>query len=183
MILSDFLSRQKTDDSNSHEIILISFNMREVLQEKDYNLYNMRIDDKYLVQTRSQMKSSGMKLPEVHGIEKGLDLHIQPGRQKLVRPLMNIRPSISKPRNEQGRAGIRRKARIVPLLQTPAPEVTQSLPETVTQSQETVQTKCKSTAQRDIRQPIDPTPFYPNPILRLPPRPPDLKENRRDLSD
>ena len=46
MILSDFLSRQKIDDSNPCEIILISFNMREILQEKYYNLYNMRIDDK-----------------------------------------------------------------------------------------------------------------------------------------
>ena len=55
MILSDFLSRQKIDDNNPHEIILISFNMREALQERDFNLYNMRIDDKYLVQTRSQM--------------------------------------------------------------------------------------------------------------------------------
>ena len=33
MVLSDFLSRQKVDDSNPHEIIPISFNMREVLQE------------------------------------------------------------------------------------------------------------------------------------------------------
>ena len=71
MILSDFLSRQKIDDSNPHEIILISFNMREVLQERYYNLYNMRMGDKYLVQTRSQMKSSGVKLPELHGVEKG----------------------------------------------------------------------------------------------------------------
>ena len=30
MVLSDFLSRQKTDDSNPLEIIPISFNMREV---------------------------------------------------------------------------------------------------------------------------------------------------------
>ena len=148
MILSDFLSRQKIDDSNPHEIILISFNMREVLQEKYYNLYNMRIDDKYLVQTRSQTKSSGVKLPEVHGIEKGLDSHIKPRRQKLVRPSMDIRPPISKPRIGQGRAGIRRNASIVLSIQTPAPEVTQSLPETVTQSQEKVQTEHKSTAQR-----------------------------------
>ena len=28
MILSDFLSRQKLDDSSSHEIIPISFNMQ-----------------------------------------------------------------------------------------------------------------------------------------------------------
>ena len=59
----------------------------------------------------------------------------------------------------------------------------------MTQSQETVQTEHKSTAQTDIRQPIGPrietrqVPFYPDPILRPPPRPPDLKENRRDLSD
>ena len=33
MILSDFLSRQKIDDSNLSEIILISFNIRSVLQE------------------------------------------------------------------------------------------------------------------------------------------------------
>ena len=34
---------------------------------------------KYLVQPRSQIKSSGVKLPEVHGVEKGLDPHIKPG--------------------------------------------------------------------------------------------------------
>ena len=33
MILSDFLSRQIEDDSNLHEIIPISFNIREILQE------------------------------------------------------------------------------------------------------------------------------------------------------
>ena len=57
MILSDFLSRQNIDDSNPHEIILIYFNMTEVLQEKYYNLYNMRIDEKYLLQTRSKKQN------------------------------------------------------------------------------------------------------------------------------
>ena len=63
MILNDFLSRQKIDDSNPCKIILTSFNMREVLQERYYRLYNMGIGEKYLVQTRSQTKSSGVKLP------------------------------------------------------------------------------------------------------------------------
>ena len=31
MVLSDFLSRQKTDDSNSHEIIPLSFNLKKSL--------------------------------------------------------------------------------------------------------------------------------------------------------
>ena len=37
MILSDFLSRQRHDDSDSHDIIPISFNMHNVLHEKYYN--------------------------------------------------------------------------------------------------------------------------------------------------
>ena len=53
MILSDFLSRQIEDDSNLHEIIPISFNIREILQENYHNI----IKDTYLVQTRSQAKA------------------------------------------------------------------------------------------------------------------------------
>ena len=41
-----------------------------ILQEKHYNIGNAV---KYLVQTSSQTKPSGIKLPEVHGISKGLD--------------------------------------------------------------------------------------------------------------
>ena len=48
MTLSDFLSRQKHDNSNPHEIIPISFNMQGVLQDKYYNIRNL---EKYLVQT------------------------------------------------------------------------------------------------------------------------------------
>ena len=79
MILSNFLSRQKIDDSNPHEIITISFNMRNVLQDRYYNIGSVRrIEEKYLVQTRSQSKPSSIKLPEVHGVEKGINPHIQP---------------------------------------------------------------------------------------------------------
>ena len=38
MILSDFLSRQNNDDSNPHEILLISFHMYKVLHENYYNI-------------------------------------------------------------------------------------------------------------------------------------------------
>ena len=75
MILSNFLSRQKHDDSNPHEIIQISFNMYSILQEIYYNIGR---SERYLVQTRFQVKSSRIKLPEVHGVSKGLDLNIQP---------------------------------------------------------------------------------------------------------
>ena len=69
MILSDFLSRQKHDDSNPHEIIPISFNMQNILQPRYYNI-NERKEGRYLVQTKSQAKSSDITLPEVHGVDK-----------------------------------------------------------------------------------------------------------------
>ena len=53
MILSDFLSRQIEDDSNLHEIIPISFNIREILQENYHNL----VLDTYMVQTTVQAKA------------------------------------------------------------------------------------------------------------------------------
>ena len=38
MILSDFLSRQITDNSNPHEIIPISFDMQAILKDRYYNI-------------------------------------------------------------------------------------------------------------------------------------------------
>ena len=83
MVLSDFLSRLKTDDNNPHGIIPISFSLRRVLHENYYKLDNMtktaKIEtDKYLVQTKSQTESTGVKVPEVHGIDKGLNQHAKP---------------------------------------------------------------------------------------------------------
>ena len=71
MVLRDFLSRQNNNDSNHHEIIPMSFNIHKVLQENYYKI------DSYLVQTRSQAKSSGIQLPEVCGVRKKLDPNIK----------------------------------------------------------------------------------------------------------
>ena len=62
--MSSFLYRQKHDDSNPYDIIPISINMHNILYERYFNLGLM---DKYLIQTQSQTKSSGIILPEVHG--------------------------------------------------------------------------------------------------------------------
>ena len=85
MILSNFLSRQKQDNSNPHEIIPISFNMQSVLYARYYNI-DEDSSGRYLVQIQSQAKSSGIKLPEVHGIGKGLDPNIQPEKQ-IIKPM------------------------------------------------------------------------------------------------
>ena len=116
MIISNYLSRQKHDDSNTHEIIPVLFNMQSVLQSRYYNFDEGKIG-KYFNQMRSQVKSSGIKLPEAHEIEKGLDLNILPEKQ-IMKPLAVTKAkevSQIKPRLGQGRADLRCK------IKTPMP--------------------------------------------------------------
>ena len=54
------------------KIIPISFNMCQILDDNYYN------KEKYLIQTRSQARSSGVKLLEVHGMGKNLDPNLKP---------------------------------------------------------------------------------------------------------
>ena len=69
MILSDILSRQIEDDSNLHEIIPISFNIWDVLQDN----YHQLTTDTYNMQTRAQAK--------VHAITPTMP-NAQPEKQK-----------------------------------------------------------------------------------------------------
>ena len=55
-----------------NEIMPISFHM--------YKINNLSIC-KYLIQTHSQAKTSGIKLPEVHEVGKSLDPNLRPGKQ------------------------------------------------------------------------------------------------------
>ena len=105
MILSNFLSRQDVSDKDTREIIPISFNMRSVLQDKYYNINEDR--EKYMVQTKSQRKVSGVQLPEAHGSRKRLDPHKIPEKQP--QPIIGLDVE-RKPRLGQGRAGVKRKA-------------------------------------------------------------------------
>ena len=171
MVLSDFLSRQKNDNSNPCEIIPISFTLKSLAHEHFYHFDSMtginEIEtNKYQVQTRSQAKSSGFRVPEIHGVNKGINRHIKPGRQRplptlpmhsmpptnLAQPVDKGPPTypIPKPGIGQGIAGLRRKIRTnqpIPLpkqmlaqpIPTPAPKEALSLPEPIVQSQENVQ--------------------------------------------
>ena len=75
MILCDFVSRQKHDNSNPHAITPISFEMYNILYER---LYNLGLMDKYLVQTQSQTKSCRIILREGNGVKKILDTNLLP---------------------------------------------------------------------------------------------------------
>ena len=70
-------------------------------QVLDNNYYN----EIYLIQMRSQAKSSGIKLPEVHGVGKNLDPNLKPEKQQTIpKQGSKERPCIG-----HGRAGSRRK--------------------------------------------------------------------------
>ena len=122
--------------------------------------------NKYLIQTRSRAKSSGIKVPEIHGVNKGINPHVKPEKQRplptlpthsipLTNPTQPVNKGlpahpIPKPRMGQGRAGLRRKIRtnqpipfskqmLTQLILTPAPKEAPSLPEPIVQSQENLQ--------------------------------------------
>ena len=101
MVLSDFLSRQKHDDSDPHEIIPISFSMYNALYQ---TYYRIEPQDWYLVQTQSQTKVTGIMLPEVHSTNKTLDTKVLQEKQKpqiQAKQVVKIRPKLGR-----GRAGI-----------------------------------------------------------------------------
>ena len=109
MILSDFLSHQKNDDSDPSEIIPISFNAYTILED------NRKVDEcinfpgknkeKFLIQTCSQAKTSGTKLLEVHTVRKELNPNLRPDKQHI----MPKKGMTEKLHIGQGRAGLRRK--------------------------------------------------------------------------
>ena len=75
--------------------------MHRILENNLENFSN----DKYLVQTHSQAKFSGIKLPEVHGIEKSLNPNLRPEKQHTFPNKGNFeRPYIG-----QGRTGSKRE--------------------------------------------------------------------------
>ena len=69
MVLSDLLSRQQGDNSDPCQIMPISFNMKQILRKNYQNV----VKDTFMVHTRSQIKSKGMRAPTVQGTTKTSD--------------------------------------------------------------------------------------------------------------
>ena len=105
MILSDFLSWQRNDDSDPSEIIPISLNTYNILEENRNSGMCKKSEGKFLIQTCSQAKTSGTTLPEVHGVRKKLDPNMRPEKQHAL-PQKGVTERLH---IGQGRAGLRRK--------------------------------------------------------------------------
>ena len=171
IILSDFLSRQKNDNSNLHKIIPISFNMHQILDDSYYS-------KKYLIQTRLQAKSSGIKLLEVHCVGKNLDPNLKPEKQHTI-PKQG---SKERPHIGQGRARSRRKRPdpINQLINQPS-SLSQKIPgrtEIETRKTNHVHTKNlmhsinNASGKMTNNNPLIPdVPFHPGPVYRSLPKP------------
>ena len=89
--------------------------------DKNYGLN----DNKYIVQTCSQAKTSGIKLPEVHGVEKSLNPNLRPEKQHAI----TKQGKSERPWMGQGRArSKRRKANPISQIINQTSDVTQEIP-------------------------------------------------------
>ena len=82
--------------------------MYKILEDKRDNFSKYSNDfssEIYLIQTCSQAKTSGIKLPEVHGVQKGLDPNLRPEKQHVIsKQVKSERLQMG-----QGRVGSRRR--------------------------------------------------------------------------
>ena len=82
---------------NPHEIIPISFDMKAILNDKYYNVGE---ENRYLVQTWSEIKDTGIKVPEVHGAEKGIDPNLKPEWTVRKSQKLAVKPKLEQDRSD-----------------------------------------------------------------------------------
>ena len=86
--------------------------MQAILRDRYYNIGQEK-ESRYLIQTLSQTKPSGIKLPAVHGVNKGVCPIVKPEKQILKPIKLATEPNPQhRPRLGHGRAGLRRKMKI-----------------------------------------------------------------------
>ena len=93
-------------------------------------------------------------MPEVHGVDKGVDPNVKPERQilKSPNPTTQSNPH-GKPRLGQGRAGLRRKMKVPTQMQVQPRDVSQIKEQNLSKQKEGIQTPLtKPTTDRHIEQ-------------------------------
>ena len=190
MILSNFLSQQKNDDSNPNENIPISFDMYQILESNFENFCT----DKYLIQMQSQAKSSGIKLLVVHGVRKDLDPNLRLEKQHTFPKQGNL----EEPHIGQGRARSKRKKpdHINQAINQPS-NLSQEIPgrtKIITRKTNSTHIKDPTHSTNNVKDRIvnsntfmPDAPFHPDPLLRLPIKPIKLNmtcnQNSQNVQD
>ena len=148
----------------------------------DFDKNNSLKNSKYLVQTCSQAKTSGTKLPEVHEVEKSLNPNLRPEKQHAI-------TKQGKPERlqmGQGRAGSKRR-KPDPICQTinQPSDVTQEIPgrsKIVTGKTNSIHSTNSASDRLINNNPFMPDdPFHPDPLLKNPKQQP-IKQNIQEIS-
>ena len=142
--------------------------------------YRVEANNRYLVQTQSQTKAIGIMLPEVHGARKTLDMNMLPEKQKPQ--IHGEQVDKIRPRLGRGRADIRCK--------NPQPVANTNISiskshkipkaQNVTKNNmvflvpdQLITNKTETITRWEIQNENREQPFYPDPIYRPPPGPPE----------
>ena len=95
-ILCDYLSRIAVDNGNPEEVIPISFNaLAQYRLAMDHITESFMITN-FIVATRSSTSAAGIKLPPVHGAQKGVDPDLKPESQAKSKKVL-LKPTIQTP--------------------------------------------------------------------------------------
>ena len=78
MILCDYLSRIALDNGDPGEVIPISFNALAQYRLAIDHITEYFMITNFMVATRSSTSAAGIKLPPVHGAQKGVDPNLKP---------------------------------------------------------------------------------------------------------
>ena len=96
MILCDYLSRIAVDNGNPEEVIPISFSaLAQYRLAMDHIAESFMITN-LMVATRSSTNAAGIKLPPIHGAQKGVDLDLKPESQAKSKKVL-LKPTIQTP--------------------------------------------------------------------------------------
>ena len=96
MILCDYLSRIAVDNGDPGEVIPISFNALAQYRLAIDHITESFMITHFMVATRSSTSAAGIKLPPVHGAQKGVDPDLKPESQAKSKKVL-LKPTIQSP--------------------------------------------------------------------------------------
>ena len=158
--------------------------MKAILNNKYYNVGKQ---NKYLVQTCSQSKDTGIKVQEVHEAEKGIDPDLKP--EWIVRKSQKL---AEKPRPEQDRVDplaqeqtqvtgenhVKEQLISEQRKHSSTPQVEQNVSRGIQQGRYTILKHLNGPQVEKLQ-----TPNYPDPVMKPPPRPPNkIAQNDRQIN-
>ena len=96
MILCDYLSRIAVDNGDPEEVIPISFNaLAQYRLAMDHITESFMITN-FMAAMRSSTSAAGIKIPPVHGAQKGVDPDLKPESQAKSKKVL-LKPTIQSP--------------------------------------------------------------------------------------